>query len=74
MHDSKRQASSSSSNPIGDVSLLSHVLSYVGPGQNLFVSLVSKLWLETYDTIPDLLVASLVSISIAVAEAQVTQF
>jgi hypothetical protein len=55
----KRLANSSSS-PLENASLLSLILSYVGPGQHFFVSTVCKLWHEIYAAVPDSEVASLV--------------
>jgi hypothetical protein len=56
---SKRQASSNSS-PLDDSSLLFQILCYVGAGQHLFVSPVSKLWHEINAAVPDLEMTSLV--------------
>jgi hypothetical protein len=43
---------SSSSNPLYGIDVLQQVLSYVGPGQHLFLSAVCSLWRAVYPTVP----------------------
>jgi hypothetical protein len=52
----KQQKSASAEhgiNPLSETGVLQRVLDYVGPGQWLLMSLVSKDWLESYSQVPE---------------------
>jgi hypothetical protein len=44
----QQQCSAACSNPLLDAGILQNVLSYVGPGQCLFIAAVSKWWKDIY--------------------------